>query len=172
MSVAGAVVPGTPRTVHGSHGNSRTERRRGARPADENKCIYYEILIIRSTPLTKLARGIHRAHVREEKPQLCTPGGSLRASSTGHCVMIVLSGVRRAHTRSRYSTRLEIRLHIHSFAPLFGSVALLIGLKACAQFRRAAHILGAHLGCSWVRGGGAGARSAGSQRVACCDDEV
>jgi hypothetical protein len=27
MSVAGAVVPGTPRTVHGSHGNySRTER--------------------------------------------------------------------------------------------------------------------------------------------------
>ena len=39
MSVAGAVVPGPPRTVHGSHGNSRTERRRGARPADEKKCI-------------------------------------------------------------------------------------------------------------------------------------
>jgi hypothetical protein len=39
MSVAGAVVPGTPRTVHGSHGNSRTDTSgRGARPADEKKC--------------------------------------------------------------------------------------------------------------------------------------
>ena len=94
------------RSTDRSHGNMGRDGTSPRCPAP----MRIKVFIIRSTPLTKVeacaARGTHRAHVREEKPQLCTPGGSLRASSTGHCVMFYLACV--AHTRE-VGTRLDSR---------------------------------------------------------------
>ena len=157
-----------------SHGNMGRDGTSPRCPAPMRRKVF--IIIIRCTPLTKVeACARNTSSSRQRRKASAVHPGRLVESVLYRALRHVLSGVHTARrvistSHSLDSTRDSAANSF--FAPLLGSVTLLLGLKSCAQFRRAAHILGAHLGCSWVRGGGAGARSAGSQRVACCDDEV